>query len=96
MISNKLLKLYHTALEMEKLLPTSNRTYKTMYNTLEHDLDIALDGVAQRMIEKYNIPTNKQCDSCGYVDGESVVGSGCPFCNGQVKLESGENNDPPS
>lgn len=56
MISEKLLKLYHTALQMETLLQSSTKQYRAMYNALEHDLDIALDGVAMRMIEKYNIP----------------------------------------
>ena len=56
MISNKLLALYHTALQMEALLPTSNRTYRAMYATLEHDMNLALDGVALRMIDKFNMP----------------------------------------
>lgn len=62
MISEKLLKLYHTALQMETLLQASNKQYRAMYAALEHDLDISLDGVAQRMIVKYNIP-NQQVDT---------------------------------
>lgn len=56
MISKKLRNLTELAERMEALLPTSTRTYRCMYAALEHDIDISLEGIAQRMIEKYNIP----------------------------------------